>query len=441
MKEKRTNKPQNDLELIAGIDIGGGQISCVIGMVHEYKKEAEVLSGAVIQCQDGIGIDEKNVGAVINIEEAAKGIENVLKEAERKAGGKVQDAILAIRGSSIEAFNARGTSATDISTREITQETIEMAISNAEEKIMGNLKSSCDIFQIIQKNLTFDDGTKASLGMQGLNLNADVYALVAPHFSMINLEKALDRAQVNVKNKVYSYLAASDISLRKQEKELGCIFVDFGGATIGLVVFVNHTLKFTCEIQVGAETITRDLSSYLKTPPEDAKKIKEDYGAALIGDSFQNSDFEYFIADGETIQKSERRYIIEEAIMPAIDRILTAIENILKKNGYDKEQIKGGIILTGGGSRMEYIKDAFERFFGDHYGYVRVAKPQADKISGNPEIINNPSYSAAIGALYYSLSSSSSEPRGSAYENNARSSGGLSGVIQKIKDFFKENIL
>ena len=440
MKGKKTNSLPTELELIAGIDVGGGQISCVIGMIHEHKKEAEILSGATVQCQDGIGTDRKNVGAVINIEEAYKGIENVIKEAERKAGGQVQDAVLAIRGSSIEAFNARGTAATDISKREVTQETIDIAITAAEEKITANLKTSCDIFQNILKDLTFDDGTKASIGMQGLNLNADVYALVAPHFSMINLDKALERARVNVRDKVYSYLAASDILVRKQEKELGCLFVDFGGATIGIVVFVNHTLKLTYEIQVGSETITRDLSSYLKTSAEDAKKIKEQYGAALIGDTFQNSEFEYFLADGETIQKRERKYIIQEAIMPAIDRILAAIKNILEKNSHDKEQIKGGIILTGGGSRMEYMKDAFERYFEGHYGYVRIAKPLSDKISGNTEIINNPSYSAAIGALYYSLSNPSSEPRESAKDNKTPSPG-LSGLIKKIKDFFKEDVL
>ncbi|MDR1952831.1 MAG: cell division protein FtsA [Elusimicrobiota bacterium] len=426
--EKKTVKVLTAAQtLSAGIDIGSDQVTCVIGVVDESLRKVNILGSSIVRCNDKRSIE---AGEIKNIVEASHTIEAALEEAQRFAGGEASHFIIAVRGSFIEARRATGKASTDTSTREVTQDTMDNAINNARDVITGDLSYASDILQIIPNDFILDGATgiQQPLGMGGINLEIEVHALAAPILKMENIDKALKMANIDYVNKVYSYIAASDILVRQDEKELGCLVVDFGGSTIGLVLYIEN-LKFIYEIRAGSDLITKAISLYLRAPRHEARRIKEEFGSAVIGDDFENSEFEYLGADGTTINRNERVHLVREVIQPEMDRILKEIENVLEKKGYGKDKLSGGIILTGGGSRMQGMRDAFERFFDGCS--VRIAKPLDDKVTGIREITSNPSYTAAIGALYYMLSDEQEQIGG------RESSLEFSGILSKIKKFLK----
>ncbi|MDR2772255.1 MAG: cell division protein FtsA [Elusimicrobiota bacterium] len=415
--------------LAAGIDIGSNQVTCVVGIIDEELQKINVLGNSIVKCANKRCIE---AGEIKNIAEAGHAIRAAVKEAERTAGGEASYYAVAVRGRFIEARKAIGKSSTDPAKREVTNDTIDDAINNARDVITGDLSYASDILQIIPNDYTLDgaSGIQEALGMGGINLEIEVHALAAPILKIENIDKALQHAEVNSQVKVYSYLAASEILVRPDEKELGCLVVDFGGSTIGLVLYIDN-IKFICEIQAGSDLITKYISRNFKAPLDEARRIKEEFGAAVIGDDFQNYDFEYLAADGVSLKKNERIYLIQEVIQPEIDRMLTKIESVLRDKGYTKDDLSGGIILTGGGSLMESMKDAFERFFDGCS--VRIARPVTEKVIGLNNIIANPSYTAATGALYYLFSSSPEQ-----IESRETYTFSSLSFLNKVKKFFKE---
>ncbi|MDR2708600.1 MAG: cell division protein FtsA [Elusimicrobiota bacterium] len=393
IREKRTSKYLTDEDacLYAGIDIGGGQVTCVVGAVDFDARTINIMGGAQTQTEGVLG------GAIVDLTPATGAIKSVLKRAEGMAGNRAESAVVAIRGTYIEAAEGSGSAATDMHTKLVTQEVIENAKNNAQDIAMGKLTNDSEIFQMIVKDLILDGKYRGGIGMKASNVEVDIYGFAAPIFRIEDIENVLAQAEIDCAAIKYAYLAVSDVVIRSEEYD-ECLLIDYGASNIGIVVYSDKRLRFTQEIETGSEMMTVGISRYLKTSRDEARKIKEKYGAAIIGDNFENEKFEYLAADGVTMKESDRISICQDVISVEIDKTLSAIESILLDHGFNVASMSGGIILTGGGSRLQYLKDAFERFFEGVP--VRVATPNPMKVSGNKDIINNLSYTGAIGALY-----------------------------------------
>ena len=76
-------------------------------------------------------------------------------------------------------------------------------------------------------------------------------------------------------------LAAAEACLTPDEKELGVAIVDIGGGTTDLAIFEKGSLWHTAVLQVGGEHFTNDVAVALRTPVNEAEKIKKKHGCAL----------------------------------------------------------------------------------------------------------------------------------------------------------------
>ena len=57
--------------------------------------------------------------------------------------------------------------------------------------------------------------------------------------------------------------------------------IDIGGGTTDLVIFSNGSIKHTAVFSLAGNHVTSDISMGLRTPVEEAEKIKIRYGCAL----------------------------------------------------------------------------------------------------------------------------------------------------------------
>jgi cell division protein FtsA len=406
--------------LIAGLDIGSGQVCCVAGICDEEARLVKILSAISVPC-DGI-----KAGAVINIQEAALAIGKAFEETEKVAGSQIGNVIVAMRGNFIKSKNSKGVANINYSNREVTGETVENALESARKQI--RIVPDQEILQIIPREYILNQqrGIQNPIGMEGTYIEVDVHAFIASSSNLGNISKAMRSVGVNYDDRVFGYLVASDILVTREEKELSCLVIDFGGLTIGLVHYVDGVIRHTDELADGSDYITRDIGHKLRAAYSVSKEIKERYGAVFVHSDFKNEEFEYKAADGRNIKKCDRLELVNGIITPRMDRILYKIKEVMEKNDYGDEFLSGGIILTGGGSSLAGLAEAFEKAFNCS---VRTGSPSSDRVIGPDEILLNPSHTTAIGAIAYNFSNLKSY-------SQKKSSG--NGIVSKISKWFEE---
>jgi cell division protein FtsA len=406
--------------LVAGLDIGSNQVCCVAGIRDEEARLVKILGAVCVPC-DGI-----KAGAVINIQEAALAIGRALEETEKVTSGQIGSVIVAMRGNFIKSKNSKGVANINHSNREVTGETVGNALESARKQI--RIEPDQEILQIIPKEYILNQqrGIQNPIGMEGTYIEVDVHAFVASSSNLGNISKAMSSVGVNYDDRVFGYLAASDILVTREEKELSCLVIDFGGLTTGLVHYVDGIIKHADELANGSEYITRDIGHKLRAAYSVSKEIKERYGAALAYSEFKNEEFEYKSADGRNTKKCSRLELINDIITLRIDRILYEIKEVIEKNNYGDEFLSGGIILTGGGSRLLGLAEAFEKAFNCS---VRTGTPNSERVIGPDEILLNSSYTTAIGAIASSFSISKIYSQKKSSRNNA---------VSKILKWFEE---
>jgi cell division protein FtsA len=406
--------------LIAGLDIGSNHIYCVAGVRDEDARIVKILAAVSTPC-DGI-----KAGAVINIQETSLAIGKIFEATEKAADSQIGNVVVAMRGNFIKSRNSKGVANINYSNREVTVETVENALESARKQI--KMDPDQEILQIVPREYILNQqrGIQNPIGMEGTYIEVDVHAFVASSSNIGNITRSMSLVGVSCDDKVYGYLVASDILVTREEKELSCLVIDFGGLITGLVHYVDGIIKHTDEIPDGSDYITRDIGHKLRAAYSVSKTIKESYGAAFVYSDFKNEEFEYKAADGRNVKRCDRLELVNGIITPRIDRILYEIKEVIDKNNYGDEFLSGGIILTGGGSNLSGLAEAFEKAFNCS---VRTGTPNSDKVIGSDEILLNPSYTTAIGAIASNFSDSEGYWQ-------KKSSG--NGVVSKISKWFEE---
>lgn len=404
-------------EIIAGLDIGSSQVCCVIGRRSEENGALEILSGARVPCRGVKG------GVVINLSETSYAVQKAVEQAEEAAHETVRQICLGLRGNHIESMNARGAINISRTDKEITAEDVSGAIENAKTI---RLSPDREILHTIPQefSLNHQRGVPNPVGMEGNFLEVDVHILTGSSSHLSNIYKAIAQAGFEVVEPVYGLLSVGDLVITQEEKELGCLLIDLGGLTTGLAIYTEGSIRYSKELQVGSDFITRDISHSLRTSLAVAQDIKEKYGIAMGSLLKADSGFDFTAVDGRTIREGTRKQLVE-IIQPRLDQIFVTIEEEIAKSNLADAIVAGGVILTGGGARLDGILQATEQALNSS---TRLGLPQ-DIASGPEEIIGNTSYATAVAMLRADVSASPG------YVSQRPSKG--MGVFKKMKDWFE----
>src|SRR5579864_2364989 len=377
-------------DIVAGLDIGSAQVACVIGRRDAQTGQIEILSGARSACPGGL-----KGGVVININETARAITRICEEAEDTAKEMVKDVTIAVRGSHLQTFNNHGALNIARTDKEITADDVEKAIESAQAV---HMTADREIIHTIPQGFTLDrqQGVPNPVGMEGSLLEVDTHIVTASRSHLNNIFKAINTAGFTVTEPIYGLLAAGEVVVTQEERDLGCILVDIGGQTTDLAVCFDGNVHFTDKLPLGADAITRDLAYGLRTSLSQAQQIKENYGVAMGTMLEQNEgEISFTAMDGRTFRKVSRRFLVD-IVEPRVEEIFTMVAEKLQDSGYSDRVVPGGVVLTGGGSLLKGIEQAAERILQLS---ARVGLPQG--IIGKSDIVGHPSFATAIGLLAY----------------------------------------
>lgn len=368
---------------MVGLDIGTTKICTVVGELEDGQVN---IIGLGTHPSKGL-----RKGVVINIESTVQSIKKAVEEAELMADCHITSVYAGIAGGHIKGINSHGVIA--IKNREIGPNDVKRVIDAASAVA---IPMDREVIHIIPQEFIVDDqdGIKDPVGMSGVRLEGRVHIVTGAITSAQNIIKCANRAGLDVDDIVLEQLGSSEAVLTPEEKDLGVAIIDIGGGTTDLVIFSNGSIKHTAVFSLAGNHITSDISMGLRTPIEEAEKIKIRYGCALTSMIGRDETIEVPSVGGRKPRILSRQ-TLGEIIEPRVEEILTLVHNEVVRTGYGN-LIASGIVLTGGSSIMEGVPELAEQIFN-----VPVRRGTPIGIGGLVDLVNSPLYATGVGLVLY----------------------------------------
>ena len=332
-------------DLIVGLDIGTTKI-CVI--VAELTENGIDIVGIGTHPSRGL-----RKGVVVNIDATVDSIKQAVEEAELMADCEITSVFAGIAGGHIRGFNSHGVVA--VKDREVREGDVKRVIDAAKAVA---IPMDREVIHVIPQEFIIDDqdGIREPLGMSGVRLEAKIHIVTAAVTSAQNIVKCANKAGLNVIDIVLEPLASAEACLAEDERELGVCLIDMGGGTTDLAVFADGAIKHTSVLGLGGYHISNDIAVGLRTPFEEAERIKKKFGVAAA--RFLSSDDVISVPSvGGRRPRQVSRKILCEIIEPRVDEILSLARQALVKAGLE-DRIPSGVVLTGGCSALEGLLGA-----------------------------------------------------------------------------------
>ncbi|MEI6706386.1 MAG: cell division protein FtsA [Methylococcales bacterium] len=404
---------KTERNLIVGLDIGTSKVAAIVG---------ELASDGSLEII-GIGSAPSRglkKGVVVNLESTVQSIQRAIEEAELMAGCQIKSVFAGIAGSHIKSLNSHGIVA--IKDKEVTQYDIDRVIDSARAVA---IPADQKILHILPQEFVIDlqGGIKEPIGMSGIRLEAKVHMVTGSVSASQNIIKCIRRCGLEVEDLVLEQLASCNAVLTEDEKELGVCLIDIGGGTTDIAVYADGAIKHTAVIPVAGDQVTNDIAVALRTPTVNAEEIKRKYACALT----QLADVDGTIevpSIGDKLPRKISAQNLAEIVEPRYEELLLLVQAELRRSGFE-DMIAGGVVLTGGSSKVMGLIDLAEEIF---HVPVRMGGPQ--NVTGLTEVVKNPIHSTGVGLLIY----------GKDHQNLAGSTDAEgSGWFAKIKNWFNGN--
>ncbi len=371
-------------EIIASLDIGTSNTRCIASEVKE-DGEVEVIG---VGTQKSSGMSN---GSITNIEETVHSIRSAVGDAELMAGVQISDVFVGISGPHIKGQNSDGT--VPIKGKEIEQSDIDRVLEQANAV---PIPMDRRVLHTKVQEYVIDDqaGVKVPLGISGVRLKTRVHIITAAASAMQNIERCCNKAGLNVCDMIFEPLAASYATLTPPEKDLGCIFVDIGAGTSDILIYSKGALVHTGVIASGGNMISNDIAVSLRTPPEDAERIKEHEGCALA-ELVNNTDTVDVPRVGVGASHLISRMALCDIIEARMEEIFSAIISNIEISGM-AGYVGAGTVLTGGCTSLKGIETLAEEMLDMP---VRVAQPKG--FTGLTDMVAKPKFSTSVGLVMY----------------------------------------
>ncbi|HYM62211.1 MAG TPA: cell division protein FtsA [Thermoanaerobaculia bacterium] len=378
--------PRTEEKYIVALDIGTSKVCVLVGEIND-RGQLEIIGKGTSPMKG------TRRGNIINLDQAIEAVKRAVDEAEVMAGLQIESVYVGIAGDHIRSVNSRGVVSVTGKHREISSEDIQRVI-DASKSI--NVPGELELLHVIPREFVVDgqDGIHDPLGMTAGRLEANVHIVTGARTHNQNVLTCVNKAGIAVTELVLEQLAAAEAVLTQDEREMGVLLMDLGAGTTDYAVFLEGNVVHTNVLPVGAGHFTSDVSVVLRTPMEDAERIKKRYGCALGSLVTEDDPIEVPTVGGRApkiLSKHELTNILE----PRAAEIAKLVYRDLEKVGLDKE-IRSGVVVVGGGAEMDGMVEMVEQVFDQQ---ARKGTPRG--LGGLADTVNGPEWAAAAGLLLW----------------------------------------
>ena len=307
---------------IAAIEISSSKI---IGAVGRISSDGE-LNVIALEQEQQKGEEAVRYGIIHNLEETSMRIARIIANLERKpelGHRKIKGAFVGLSGRSVKSIPtnvsinlARDTEITTEILNRLKGDALRTAIDPSPKGIVGNSISA-----------TFD------------------LIVCRPELKRNITRTIVEKLNLRIEGFIVTALAAAHLILTPDEKRLGCMLVDMGAETTTVTIHKNGCMRYFATIPMGGRNITRDITS-LNMLEEKAEETKITSGNAIAPDIPSTLNI-------NGIKHSD----ISNLIVARAEEIVANVVEQIEYAGLKENDLPGGIIVIGGGSRLNGMID------------------------------------------------------------------------------------
>jgi cell division protein FtsA len=335
-------------------------------------------------------------GEIVDPAAASCSVRDAIKDAEEKAGLKIQRVFLAVTGSHIDGFNSVGR--VDLQkNRPFTDEDSTDVLINARDVELP--PQNLFLHSIIQRyRVDGKGGISNPIGISGRKLEVDLH-LVRAHSNRIKQPiRCVKETGLAIEDVIFSGLASAHLMVNADQKKKGALVLDIGGGTTDFVLYYGGVVQKCGSLPIGGDHITYDLSQELNISMRDAERLKIDSNYALQAERLAPREIQIPAKDKSRHRLADRG-VLGQIIRRRMERIFEAIARTL----WGPEELPvptAGVFLTGGSSLLRGIDKVAEEVF---------ALPVHLRAGGGGDfteaIALNPGATVALGVIHYATSS------------------------------------
>jgi cell division protein FtsA len=373
------------VRLAVGLDAGSAHTRCVVCAVEDSK--IRFLGAGQVDSRGWAKsrISDQNL--------MSESIRLAAREAEKHAQISFDAAVVGLGGTAIQGANARGVYEFG-RPREIDQTDMSYAVELA---CRVRLEDDRILLQVFPQDFTVDGraGIVNPRGMKASRLEANVHVVTTSAQDHQALVSAVHQAHLAVEETVFESMAAAYAAILPEDRARGVALVDIGSQSTDLVVYDGEAMVLAASLPISADHFTRDVAWVFRVSYEDAVKLKEEYGCAILGLTADSTLIEVPSTEDRPSREATRRQL-NEILEARAEELFLYVKKELHKIGMEQSLLEG-MVLAGGGARLNGMCDMAERVLN-----CQTRNGLAVGIQDWPDELDNTSWTTAAGLAMYS---------------------------------------
>jgi cell division protein FtsA len=341
---------------IAILEVGTTRTVCLVGRATPDGPMAVV----------GVGVCPTTgvrKGEVTELNYAVSSVRSAVEAASKSARCDIRSAWVVYSGGNTMCTPAIGRIVLPSRSPTVDAAMLEEVRALARETVLPDNRT---LLHPIVRNYVLDE-SRVVHNPEGLPARQLQVNMLLVHTASQNAEamySAVEDAQVEVNNCMFSALCASVATLTPEQKRAGVLLVNLGGGTTTYLAYADESIATAGSFAVGGDHITSDLvQAFHLSSAKTADWLKINQGSATLDGSAPTE--RATIPANTTLGATERSFSLRalhtviNARLDEVFRILRTLmdqQDILSKFG-------AGVILTGGGAYQRGATQLASRIF------------------------------------------------------------------------------
>lgn len=333
---------------IVAIDLGSSKVTALAG------RKAPDGAIQMLACAQEPSESFIRKGRINNFNKTAQCILNMKDKLEKKLQKSISRVYVGIGGMGLHTEP-------NVITRHFGEKTVitqEMLNSILEANLNTSPGDSVILESVPQEFRLGAQTVSDPVGMQAESIEGHYLNIVTRASVSEDIVSCFQKANVAIAGMPIAALQLADTMLTGPEKRSGCVFVNMGAETTTVAVFKNNLLRHLAVIPLGGDNVNRDLCSF-QIEDDEAESLKRQYGSALYPE-VEKEQPAIALRDGRTVKFEDFSGLVEARM----EEIILNVNNQIALSKYDKSQLIGGLIITGGASCMRDTDKAFAQYTG-----------------------------------------------------------------------------
>ncbi len=330
--------------IIVAFEFGSSAIRGVAG-----KKESDGTIQILALEQEKIS-DSIRRGTVRNLNKTTSAIQRIKERLNQRLGVYITRAYVGIAGQSLHTKSNKVARAINLD---------EKITSRLVDQLMDENRSTHyperEILDVAPQEYTVgNEKTNEPVGIQADKIEGHYLNIIARTKLQENIRSCMRDAGLEIVELLIAPIELAKALLTESETRAGCALVDIGAETTTVSIFTKNILRHLATIPLGSNNATLDLSKLVNVEMEEAEQLKTRYGVAMMSQdkdaTYRNVD----ISNDRTVNEREIQLIVSARY----SEIVVNVWNQITKDKWE-DNLLSGITLTGGGSAMQDLTEAF----------------------------------------------------------------------------------